>query len=96
MLLIAWLSAFTLCVALCRMAECGDAVDESIVDRAYRSTEGGLVVRDDSPEVALHDRRPAAPARLAVLAGYEATGSEVPDVGSEVPDFDTNNPFRCA
>ncbi len=64
LILIVWLAALVLALALWRMAARGDAAPAPIADSPRRSTDGGLVVRDDAFEVALHDERTAAGQRL--------------------------------
>ena len=63
LLLIAWLAAVTLCVALCRMAVRGDAAEESIANRSCSSIGGVPAVLDDYPGLRLYKVRSAPRAR---------------------------------
>jgi hypothetical protein len=68
LILTTWLAAFALALALCSMAARGDEAPAPGANSSRHSSDGGLVVRDNSTGVALHKRAPAASEHLAAQA----------------------------
>ncbi len=76
LILIVWLAAILMVVALCRLAARGDSVTASIASNLDRSTDGGPVVPNDPSDVMLYEERYTA--RRAFLRAHGARRHRTP------------------